>query len=125
MVALVFVTYLKDNNMIYAVKTNWTIASHESDLGEVMNAEECRYVGNDEADCKEFIDKYAPFKMPTDEQIVNMAVMFNDGNVNMKKLRDMVAMCMFVIDRLYENGDIMIPSSKENSQNNDTKRPNI
>ena len=53
------------------------------------------------------------FILPTDEQIVKMALIFNDGKLDPKELMNMVAMCMFVIDRLYENGDIMIPSSKE------------
>lgn len=53
------------------------------------------------------------FKMPTDEQIVGIAILFNDGKLDKQKLSDMVAMTQYVIDRLYENGDILIPSSKE------------
>ena len=57
--------------------------------------------------------KEGRFKMPTDEQIVKTALVFNDGKLDPAELTNMVSMCMFVVDRLYENGDIMIPSSKE------------
>lgn len=53
------------------------------------------------------------FKKPTDEQIVKAAIVFNNGKMDKKQLINMVALCDFVIDRLYENGDILIPSSKE------------
>lgn len=55
------------------------------------------------------------FKKPTDDQIVKFAILFNDGKIEQKKLRDMVGMCIIIIDRLYENGDVTIPSKKENS----------
>ena len=53
------------------------------------------------------------FQLPSDEQLINTAILFNDGNLESEKLSDMVGMCRFVIDRLYDNGDIMKPSSKE------------
>lgn len=53
------------------------------------------------------------FEMPTDQEVIHMAVLFNDGEVDVDKLRDMVAMCQFVLDRLHENGNIKTPSSKE------------
>lgn len=53
------------------------------------------------------------FKMPTDEQVINIAIVFNHGVLDKHKLSDMVSMCQFVIDRLYENGDILKPSKKE------------
>lgn len=53
------------------------------------------------------------FKMPSEEQIIHFALVFNDGKVQPEKLADMVGMCNLIIDRLYENGDILIPSSKE------------
>lgn len=53
------------------------------------------------------------FKMPTDEQIIKIAIVFNNGVLDKDKLSDMVSMCQFVIDRLYENGDILKPSKKE------------
>lgn len=53
------------------------------------------------------------FKKPTDEQIIKSAILFNDGNIDKKKLSDMVALAEFIINRLHENGDILIPSSTE------------
>lgn len=53
------------------------------------------------------------FKMPESKDIVGMALLFNNGKIEREKLTDMVAMCQMIIDRLYENGDINIPSSKE------------
>lgn len=55
------------------------------------------------------------FKVPTDKQIIDIAILFNDGLLDRAKVPDMVAMCQFVIDRLYENGDVLIPSIKEKS----------
>lgn len=70
----------------------------------------------------EFITSAAPlvnyaterFTIPTDKQVIDMAIIFNDGKLEHEKLSDMVSMCQFVMDRLYENGDISKPSSKEN-----------
>jgi hypothetical protein len=56
------------------------------------------------------------FKMPTDNQLVSLAVIFNDGKIDREKLADMVAYGQFIINRLYENGDIGKPSSKEESE---------
>jgi hypothetical protein len=53
------------------------------------------------------------FKRPTDEQVVGMALLVNLGKVEQKKIADMVALADMIIDRLYENGDIVIASSKE------------
>lgn len=53
------------------------------------------------------------FKMPSDDQIIKIALIFNDGRLDAEELANMVSMCEFVVSRLYENGDIMIPSSKE------------
>lgn len=57
------------------------------------------------------------FKMPTDKQLIDIAVLFNEGYLDKEKLADMVAMCQFVLDRLQENNDVGIPSSKEESIN--------
>jgi hypothetical protein len=59
--------------------------------------------------------KKGRFKLPDDKQIIEIAILFNDGKIN-TKLYDMVGMCQFVIDRLYENGDISKASSKEQDQ---------
>lgn len=53
------------------------------------------------------------FKKPTDQQVVKAAILFNDGLIDKKQLSNMVALADFIIDRLYENGDMTIPSSKE------------
>ena len=53
------------------------------------------------------------FKKPTDKQLFDIAIMFNEGRVDPDKLSDMMAMCEFVIDRLYEHGDVLHPSSVE------------
>jgi hypothetical protein len=59
--------------------------------------------------------KQERFKMPTDKQVVDIAILFNEGNLDTEKLADMVGMADFIIDRLYENGDVSKPSSKENN----------
>lgn len=55
------------------------------------------------------------FKMPTTKQICDIAILFNqeDGVVDKQQLANMLAMSEFILDRLYENGDIMIQSTKE------------
>ncbi len=58
------------------------------------------------------------FEKPSEESIIEIAIMFNDGKIDLDKLSDMVAMSQFIIDRLYENGNINKASSKENEINN-------
>jgi|WetSurMetagenome_2_1015567.scaffolds.fasta_scaffold596911_1 hypothetical protein len=53
------------------------------------------------------------FQKPSDKELVEIALLFNDGKLQKTKLRDMVAMSEFIIDRLYENGNCMTKSSKE------------
>lgn len=53
------------------------------------------------------------FTKPTDEQLINAAILFNNGKMEPEKLSDMVALCEWVVDRLYENGDITMPAIKE------------
>jgi hypothetical protein len=55
------------------------------------------------------------FTKPTDRDLVGIALLFNNGKIQKSKLRDMVAMAEFIIDRLYENGNTLTPSSKENT----------
>lgn len=65
---------------------------------------------------KEYVDNAnPPFKMPTDEQLVDIALIFNEGVVDEEKLTVMIAMCEFVLNRLYENRDITIPASIEDN----------
>lgn len=53
------------------------------------------------------------FKMPTDQQLIEMAIVFNEGVIDRQKLADMVAYASLILDRLYENGDVLIQSKKE------------
>lgn len=61
------------------------------------------------------------FKLPTDKEVIEMALLFNYGKLERDKLTDMVAMCQCIIDRLYETGDISKPSSKEGITDSDIK----
>lgn len=54
-----------------------------------------------------------PFIKPEDKQVIDIAILFNEGVIDTHKLADMVAMADFIIDRLYENGDVTVKSSKE------------
>jgi hypothetical protein len=58
------------------------------------------------------------FTMPTDKQLIDIAVLFNDGVLDREKLTDMVSMCQLILDRLHEHGTIEKPSSKENEELN-------
>ena len=51
--------------------------------------------------------------MPTDKQLIDIAILFNDGKLDKEKLACMVGMCQFVLDRLQENNDVSKASSKE------------
>ena len=53
------------------------------------------------------------FQLPSNQQIVELAILFNDGNMDKEILTKMVSLADFIIDRLYENGDVSKPSSKE------------
>lgn len=53
------------------------------------------------------------FNRPDPKDFVSFAVLFNDGAVDLERLSAMVGMCTLIVDRLYENGNIRIPSSTE------------
>ncbi len=53
------------------------------------------------------------FTIPTDEQLIKLAILFNKGKIDYPTISNMVSLCRFIIERLNENGDIMVPSSKE------------
>ena len=53
------------------------------------------------------------FIKPTDKQYVEIAILFNDGKMQKSKLNDMIAMAEFIVNRLYENGNVMTKSSIE------------
>lgn len=59
------------------------------------------------------------FKKPTDEQIIEFALVFNNGRIEREKLADMVGFCTMVIDRLHDNGDILIKSEQEKEDESD------
>ena len=61
--------------------------------------------------------KTEAFKMPTEKQLIGIAILFSEenGTVNTIELRNMLAMAQFVLNRLYENSDITIPAKDENS----------
>lgn len=56
-----------------------------------------------------------PFKMPTDKQLVDIAILFSQdkGIINKMELANMIAMSEFILYRLHENKDVMIPSTIE------------
>ena len=56
------------------------------------------------------------WNMPTDKQLIEIAILFNEGKVEYEKLSEMVGMCQFVLDRLYENGTITKPTKAENAE---------
>lgn len=53
------------------------------------------------------------FIYPLDKQMIDLAILFNDGKIEKQKLADMFAYGQFIVDRLYENGDIRKPSSNK------------
>ena len=53
------------------------------------------------------------FTMPTDQQIIDFAIIVNEGKLEEEKLADMLTMTQMIVHRLYENGDITQPSTFE------------
>jgi flagellar biosynthesis/type III secretory pathway protein FliH len=53
------------------------------------------------------------FKKPTEEQLYNIALANNGFVVEPLTLLNMMSMSVMIIDRLYDNGDVMIPSKQE------------
>lgn len=53
------------------------------------------------------------FIKPTDKQLIEIMILFNNGKFQKSKLTDMLSAAEFIIDRLYENGDVSKKSSKE------------
>lgn len=60
-------------------------------------------------------EKQERFKMPTDDQLIKFALLFTEqeGLVDNKIMADAVAMCQLILDRLHENGDVLIKSKEE------------
>ena len=58
------------------------------------------------------------FDMPDFKQLLQIAKSFTDDDeIDAKQLSNMIRMCQFVLDRLYENGNVLIPTHKENEIN--------
>jgi len=53
------------------------------------------------------------FEMPTEKELIDIAISINDGVYDDEQITRMTSMCNFVINRLFENGDILKKSSKE------------
>jgi hypothetical protein len=68
---------------------------------------------SDQTDGEEPKNNEVRFNMPTDKDLIEIALLFNDGKIQKNKLAGMVGMCQFILDRLYENNDVTKPSSKE------------
>lgn len=54
-----------------------------------------------------------PFKLPSNHDLIEIALLYNKGIPDKETMAKMVAMTSFVIDRLHENQDVRKPSSKE------------
>jgi len=100
-------------------KHKWTVhdlQDFEDKHYTLTNGEEFIY-----ADNKEILKKVCDFLnegrfiKPTSEDLINMAILVSedDGNVSEQELTNIGATCQIVVDRLYENGDIKIPSLQE------------
>ena len=112
-------------SVFYGIETlNKKDMTNEEKLSKALRDFKTKYPSITSADLQTFIigwqeavkNCFIPdvrFLLPSDEQLINTAILFNDGKLEPEKLSDMVGMCQFVIDRLYENGDIMKQSSKE------------
>lgn len=61
------------------------------------------------------------FIKPTYKQLVDIAIIFNDGEIDIDQLAVMTSMTEFVLDRLYENGDVEVKCSKEKEIERDDK----
>ena len=53
------------------------------------------------------------FEKPSDNELIEIAILFNDGKMEIDKLADMTGYVHFVIDRLHEHGHIRSKSSIE------------
>ncbi len=50
---------------------------------------------------------------PLNEDLLAIAILFNDGILDSKAISSMVGMCNLVLDRLQENNDVTRPCSLE------------
>lgn len=80
------------------------------DRGDIVEMAMIEYA---EQQVKLFAIPDVRFQLPSDQQVVELAVLFNDGSLDKEILTKMVSLADFIINRLYENGDISKQSSKE------------
>jgi|GEM_PF-6231387 len=53
------------------------------------------------------------FIKPTMEQLTEAAIIFSEGKLDRNALATMIGMGSWLVDRLYENGDITKPTIQE------------
>ncbi len=58
---------------------------------------------------------------PLNEDLLAIAILFNDGILDSKALSSMVGMCNLVLDRLQENNDVTRPCSVEAAKSSTPK----
>jgi hypothetical protein len=107
----VHIMYKGEPNIIYSNQIRWLWFGYKAEVTEGQ-WEHIEYLDESTNSPKEEPAKER-FTRPTDKQVVGMALLVNDGKIEKEKLTDMVALADMIIDRLYENGSITIPSSKE------------
>ena len=89
-------------------------AAHPETIGETdKEFDQYNYTLWLEQQLKNYKLQSVRFKLPSDQQIIKLAILFNHGNMDKEILINMVSLVDFIIDRLYENGDVSKPSSKE------------
>jgi hypothetical protein len=66
---------------------------------------------------KKWAEQSEEWIRPTSKQLIDICILFEDGRVDAGKLADMLAPIEFILDRLFENGDVTKPSSKEKPSN--------
>jgi len=59
------------------------------------------------------LQKSERFKKPTEKELIEIAILFNDGKLDHEALSQLLAYGQFIVDRLYENGNINQPTEKE------------
>lgn len=53
------------------------------------------------------------FTKPTDEEIIEAAILFNEGKLEIDELTSIVGCCEYLIERLYDNGTVKERSQRE------------
>lgn len=116
-----FIKLLNEEGYVIAklVYTPLPIASafnHCRKCGNIKFAEAFTPMGSKICACPiASADEKERFKMPTDKQIIDIAILFSQDNgvINKIELTNIVSAAQFILDRLFENNDVMKPSTKE------------